>query len=132
MTVPEEKVEQGMKKPEGSQTSDAPKHANYLLVFFALAILTGIEIAITQLPLPKAPILIPLALIKASLVALFYMHLRHDSRLFSMVFAAGIILAIGFIGSMVIMFGWHHPGNMGAMSMPPGMVMPDGSIMPGK
>lgn len=118
MAIPEEKVEQGMKEPQGAPTSDAPKHANYLLVFFALAVLTGIEIAVTQLPLPRAPILIPLALIKASLVALFYMHLRHDSKLFSAVFVAGIVLAVVFISTMLIMFGWHTAGDMSGMAMP--------------
>ncbi len=128
MTIPEEKVEQGMKKPEGSPTSAAPKHVNYFLVFIALAVLTAMEITVTQLPLPRAPILVPLAAIKASLVAMFYMHLHHDSKLFTAVFVAGIILAVGFISSMIIMFGWRHAGSTNAMT--PGMVMPDGSIMP--
>lgn len=116
MPIPEEKVEQGAKKPAHAPDSAAPKHSNYLLVFFALAALTGLEIAVTQFPLPRAPILIPLAFLKAGLVALFYMHLRYDSKLFSAIFVAGLLLGAGFIVSMLIFFGAHE-----GMSGPPGI-----------
>ena len=80
------------------------KHANYFVVFLALAVLTGIEITISQLPIPKLPLLLPLALIKAALVALFYMHLRYDRRLFSAVFVFGVLVGLTLIGSMIVLF----------------------------
>ena len=123
MTTPEEKVEQSLKSPREAPSGPAPKHANYLLVFVALAVLTGIEIVVAQLPVPRAPILVPLAAIKVSLVALFYMHLRHDSKLFSAIFAAGILLALVFVTAMLIIFGWHVPAATNGLAMP-SMTMP--------
>ncbi len=87
-----------------TEKKPARKHANYFVVFLALAILTGIEITVYQLPIPKLPLLIPLALIKAALVAMFYMHLRFDRRLFSAVFVFGILVGVTLIGSMIILF----------------------------
>jgi caa(3)-type oxidase subunit IV len=85
-------------------TIDRPK-PNYVGVFAALTILTALEITVTFLPLPKAIILIPLAIIKASLVALFYMHLKIDRRIFSALFGMGLLMGIGLIISLMILFG---------------------------
>ncbi len=90
-----ERTEEKQKKPK--------KRQNYLLVFFALAALTVMEILVTQFPLPHAPILISLSVIKAALVALFYMHLRTDHRVFSAFFGLGILLGIAMLVSFVIL-----------------------------
>jgi cytochrome c oxidase subunit 4 len=79
-------------------------HPNYLGVFLALVFLTALEVAITYLPLPKIPILIPLALLKAGLVALFYMHLKFDRRIFSILFAMGLLIGIGMLLAFVALF----------------------------
>ena len=79
---------------------------NYLGVFVALAILTVVEVGVTYLPVPRVPILIPLALIKASLVALFYMHLKYDKPAFTVVFGMGLFVGIGLILAMIALF---HP-----------------------
>jgi cytochrome c oxidase subunit IV len=88
------------------------KHPNYVLVFIALAVLTALEVAVTQFPVPQVPILVPLSLIKAVLVALFYMHLRFDRRIFSAVFVLGILLGIAMVISFVLLvntgFGHHQ------------------------
>lgn len=76
----------------------------YVLVFVALAVLTVIEVGVTYLPVPRAPVLIPLALVKAGLVALFYMHLRYDRRVFGLVFLAGLLMGIGLILSLLALF----------------------------
>ncbi len=76
----------------------------YIAVFVALAVLTGIEISVTYLPIPRLPVLIPLAVIKASLVALFYMHLRFDKKIFSVVFVMGLLMGIGLILSLIALF----------------------------
>ena len=79
------------------------KHPNYLAVFIALAVLTGLEILVTQFPLPQAPILIAMSVIKAALVALFYMHLRFDSRIFSLFFGVGVALGVAMIISFMLL-----------------------------
>ncbi len=75
------------------------KHPNYLGVFIILGILTAIEVAaaVNIAESIRIPILLFLAACKAALVALYYMHLRFDSRLFAFFFAAAIfLLAIPF------------------------------------
>jgi cytochrome c oxidase subunit 4 len=76
----------------------------YVLVFVALAALTAVEISVTYLPIPRAPVLVPLALVKAGLVALFYMHLKYDRRVFAFVFLAGLLMGIGLILSLMALF----------------------------
>jgi cytochrome c oxidase subunit IV len=92
---------------ESNQKEKNKKHPPYLIVFFVLAILTAIEIAVTQLPLPRAPILIALSIIKATLVALFYMHLRTDRLIFSVIFVAGILLGLGMLISFIFLVNTH-------------------------
>ena len=76
----------------------------YIAVFIALAALTAIEVIVTHLPIPRIPALIPLAVIKAGLVALFYMHLRFDKKVFSVVFVMGLLMGIGLIFSLIALF----------------------------
>ena len=76
----------------------------YIMVFIALAVLTGLEVTVTYLPIPRIPVLIPLALIKAGLVALFYMHLRFDKKVFAIVFVMGLLMGTGLILSLIALF----------------------------
>jgi cytochrome c oxidase subunit 4 len=55
----------------------------YLIIWFVLLVLTAAEVGYAFLPLPKvwlASGLIIMALWKATLVALYYMHLRFEPR----------------------------------------------------
>ena len=61
----------------------AHEQRRYLQVFFWLAVLTALEIGLIYLPIHKyviAGMLVVLAATKASLVALFYMHLSVEKR----------------------------------------------------
>jgi len=77
---------------------------NYIGVFAALAILTAAEVAVTYLPVPRLPILIPLSVTKAILVVLFYMHLKYDRRLFSGLFLIGVFGGLAVILSFILLF----------------------------
>ncbi len=88
-----------------AQTKIETNRPNYVGVFAVLAVLTGVEILVTRLPLPKIIILVPLAIIKATLVALFYMHLKIDRRVFSVLFGMGLLMGIGLIISLILLFG---------------------------
>jgi len=60
----------------------AHKHPNYMAIFWYLAILTVIEIGVIYLPLGKFTIgvlLCALALGKATLVAMYFMHLKFET-----------------------------------------------------
>ncbi len=77
----------------------APHHIStrtYLMVFVWLAVMTAIEVAVAALPIVEivqVVVLIALAIIKALLVVLFYMHLRHDSKWYWVT----LIVPIGFV-----------------------------------
>lgn len=92
---------------ETTQNPIEKNRPNYVGVFGVLAVLTGLEILVTYLPLPKVYILIPLAVLKAALVAMFYMHLKIDKRIYSALFGMGLIMGIGLIISLSILFGAH-------------------------
>lgn len=89
---------------QNSQESRTRPQPNYLGVFIALAVLTLLELGVTYMDLPRIPLLVPLAIIKASLVALFYMHLRYDRKIFSVLFIFGVIMGIGLIFSFIFLF----------------------------
>ncbi len=78
---------------------------NYVGVFGALAILTAIEVGVTYLPVPRIPVLVPLAIAKAALVVLFYMHLKFDRRVFTTIFVIGLLMGTGLIISLILLFG---------------------------
>jgi cytochrome c oxidase subunit IV len=73
------------------------EHPNYMGVFVWLAVLTVLEIGVIYLPLTKFAIvllLIGLALTKATLVALYYMHLKFERRTLGMIAVVPLILCV--------------------------------------
>jgi caa(3)-type oxidase subunit IV len=59
-----------------------PTARTYINVFIWLTVMTAIEVAVAAVPMPellRVAILVVLAVIKAGLVVLYYMHLRYDS-----------------------------------------------------
>lgn len=89
------------------QTTDIERHEgrerpNYLLVFLALAVLTVAEVGVTMLPIPQIPILAALAAAKIVLVAMFYMHLRTDSRWFTYIFLVPIPFVVMIFVSLLM------------------------------
>lgn len=77
----------------------APSHPrpNYGGVFLSLFVLTILEILAVNLGLPRRvtiPLLVFLALLKASLVAMFYMHLRFEKILLAVVALAPLLFSV--------------------------------------
>jgi len=63
-----------------SHTDHGP---SYMAIFWYLAVLTVVEIAVIFMPIPKLAIgvmLVAMACAKAALVALYFMHLRFETR----------------------------------------------------
>ncbi|MFQ5638987.1 MAG: cytochrome C oxidase subunit IV family protein [bacterium] len=74
---------------------------NYLIIFLALSVLTVVEVGLVFLPIGKLVIgatLIVLALTKAVLVALYFMHLKYEK------FALGVIAFIPLILCTLLIF----------------------------
>ncbi len=82
-----------------------PKYLQYVGIFVALAVLTGIEIAVGTVlvasPL-RVALLLALAVSKATLVVLYYMHLRYDSRMFAVIFIIPVVFFIGFVLALLL------------------------------
>ena len=76
--------------------SHAKHGPSYMAIFWYLAVLTVIEIGVIFAPLPRIVIgvlLVSLACAKAAMVAIYFMHLRFDSRIFRRLFVTGVLLA---------------------------------------
>jgi cytochrome c oxidase subunit 4 len=75
----------------------------YLVIFVILGVFTGLEVGASQLPVNiKIPALIVLAVVKASLVVLYFMHLKSDSRVYAGFFLVAFILIIPLVLIMTL------------------------------
>ena len=73
---------------------------NYMGVFWWLLALTIVEIAVIYLPIAKLAIaimLITLAVTKAALVALYFMHLKFERRTLALVALSPFVLCVFLI-----------------------------------
>lgn len=73
---------------------------NYMGVFWWLLILTIIEIGVIYMPLAKmviAILLVSLAISKAALVALYFMHLKFERRTLGLVALSPFVLCVFLI-----------------------------------
>jgi cytochrome c oxidase subunit 4 len=85
------------------------KRPNYWAVFMALALLTALititELYIDYIPVPKEIIrgsFVVMSLIKATLVAMYYMHLKFDSFVYSVLFLLPVLFAVFLVGILAI------------------------------
>lgn len=91
-----------MTASSASETEVSHADPNYVGVFIALAVLTAIEVGVTYMPIWRLMlvlVLLALAFGKASLVALYFMHLKFDNRLLAAIFITPLLL-----GSVLIYF----------------------------
>ena len=66
---------------------------NYTIILVLLVVFTVAEVSVSFLQSSiKIPLLLTMAGVKASLVVLYFMHLRYDSRLFAGFFLLGALL----------------------------------------
>jgi cytochrome c oxidase subunit 4 len=89
-----------------------PSAGTYAKIAVTLVILTALEVAVYYVESIRTylvPILIVLMIIKFALVAMFYMHLKQDSKLFSGLFVFPIIIAVGVILALIVLFSVKHP-----------------------
>jgi cytochrome c oxidase subunit IV len=70
---------------------------NYIAVFYWLAALTVIEVGVTYLPFTKLAtgvLLVVLAFTKASLVAMYFMHLKFERRTLAIIAITPVLLCV--------------------------------------
>lgn len=83
----------------------SPGWRQYLAIAVILGILTVVELWAATFVAFRVPLLLTLTVAKAALVALWYMHLKFDSRLFSALFAGAIVVfAIPLTIILMILF----------------------------
>jgi caa(3)-type oxidase subunit IV len=86
----------------------------YVQIFFILGILTALEVAVVYVPGIARPLmviaLVGLALTKASIVGLYYMHLSHETKTLKMTvalpFAAPAVYALVLISEAAWRLAW--------------------------
>ena len=96
-----------------SETQHAPERGHptpftYVKVAFALSLITGIEVGLFYIDMVPALFVACFFILSATkfvMVALFYMHLRYEARLFSTLFFGGVTLAIIVVVSVLAIFG---------------------------
>jgi cytochrome c oxidase subunit IV len=85
-----------------------PGAKEYLAIAVVLTVITAIEVAIFYIPKMHSilvPSLLVLSALKFALVAMFYMHLKFDHRLFSWLFVVPMVLAAAVILALMKLFG---------------------------
>jgi cytochrome c oxidase subunit 4 len=104
---------------------DAPAHAaggheaahahptakTYLGIAVVLTIITVIEVAVFYVEALHpflAPILLTLSALKFGIVAMWYMHLKFDPRLYSWVFVVPMVFAAGIILALIVLLSRHR------------------------
>ena len=85
-----------------------PTIATYLAIAAILTVITVVEVGVFYVPafaVILAPVLIVLSAVKFTLVVMFYMHLKSDHRLFTMVFTLPLLIAGAVIVALLFLFG---------------------------
>ncbi len=73
---------------------------NYMAIFYWLFALTVVEVALVYTPIPKPLLvasLVSLAIAKASLVAMYFMHLRFETRTLGLIALTPPTLLVMFL-----------------------------------
>ena len=80
----------------------------YWTIGIILAVLTGLEVGAYYMELGavEAPLLLVLSAAKFVLVVGFFMHLKFDSKVFTGVFVAGLVLAVFMVSALMVLYHW--------------------------
>ena len=78
----------------------------YIQIAIILAVITAVEVLTYFVDFGsfQTPALLIMMAVKFVMVAMFFMHLKFDNKLFSWVFIAGLVLAVGVYVAMLAAF----------------------------
>ena len=97
-----------MSEAEHTREQGHPTPLTYVKVALTLSFITAVEVGIFYIDMVPALFVacfFILSAIKFVMVALFYMHLRYDARLFSTFFFGGLLLAMAVVVAVLALFG---------------------------
>jgi cytochrome c oxidase subunit IV len=106
--------------PAHEPAHDHPTPGTYAKIGLVLFVLTALEVGLYEFtfgehagPLGRQivpffiPLLLLLSAVKFALVAMYYMHLKNDSKLFTGVFVFPLIIAAVVIVAMIALMAYH-------------------------
>jgi cytochrome c oxidase subunit 4 len=85
-----------------------PTAGTYMRVAAILTVVTVIEVGVFYVPAFKpflTPVLLVLSALKFAIVVMFYMHLKMDSRFFTLVFGGPLLLASAVMLGLLFLYG---------------------------
>ncbi len=85
-----------------------PGPGTYVAVGIILTIITLVEVGVFYVPAFQpvlVPVLLALSAIKFALVVMFYMHLKSDHKLFTLVLSVPLLLALGVALALLFLLG---------------------------
>jgi cytochrome c oxidase subunit IV len=98
------------RRPHGAH----PTPREYVRIAIVLFVITVMEVSTYYLQPPRSilvPVLFVFTFIKFSLVVLWFMHLRFDSRMYSRFFVMGLATAITLYVVVLLLFGAFTGGD---------------------
>ena len=93
---------------EAPHEAQHPGAAVYVFVALVLAVVTAVELIVIYTSLSRLIMVTLLLLLSAGkfyTVAMFFMHLRYDNRLFSIIFGGGLALTAAILTALFALFG---------------------------
>jgi cytochrome c oxidase subunit 4 len=102
-------------EPHGVTEPTPHHHVNYYAIFAALVVLTIVTVAVAfvhiESELVKVLVALLIASIKASCVALFFMHLKFEGKLIYMIFIVPLLLCVLLTVALIPDVLRTHPGD---------------------
>ncbi len=102
--------------------AQAHKQPNYIAIFWWLLALTILEIGVIFTPLARmliAILLVGLALSKASLVAMYFMHLKFEIRTLGLIAVTPLLLCVLLVFALLPDLSGTPHHTVGASAPPP-------------
>ena len=90
-----------------TETHNHPTQKEYVKIAVILAVVTAAEVAVYYIKSMRpiiVPVLLSMATVKFALVAMWFMHLRFDSKVFRRLFVLGIVLSLIVFGIVLVTF----------------------------
>ena len=94
-----------------------PSTGTYITIAAVLTVITLVEVGVFYVPALEsvlAPILLTLSAAKFLLVVMFYMHLKGDHPLFTVMLTVPLVIAVGVAIALMILFGVFGIGSSAA------------------
>ncbi|MGK0273662.1 MAG: cytochrome c oxidase subunit 4 [Ilumatobacter sp.] len=80
----------------GADAHHGPSDRQFVTIFFILAAITAVEVAVSYIDIGALflPVLLGLMVVKFFTVVLYFMHIKFDNKLFGRLFYIGLGLAV--------------------------------------